>query len=80
LSAILTGGEPEVKKFAYFCVGIFLSGLLSGAANAAEFHNVISVEIQRFSSFPEWGGLVVLGSVLIFGATILRRRRAARDR
>ncbi len=69
-----------MKKFAYFCIGIVLSGLLSGAASAAEFHNVISVEIQRFNSFPEWGGLVVLGSVLIFGATILRRRRAARGR
>jgi hypothetical protein len=69
-----------VKKFAYFCVAILLPALLSSAATAAEFHDVISVQIQRLNSFPEWGGLIVLGSVLIFGATILRRRKAARGR
>jgi hypothetical protein len=69
-----------VKKFAYFCIAIFLLSLSSTVAGAAEFHGVISSQIDRFNSFPESGGLIVLGSVLIFGATLLRRRKAARGR
>jgi uncharacterized membrane protein YidH (DUF202 family) len=74
----LTDGST-VKKFTYICIGIFLV-IISGSAlsGAFEFHNVISNHIQRFDSFPESGWLVMLGSVLIFGATIMRRIRAAR--
>lgn len=67
-----------VKKFTYSIIGILffvLSGsLLSGAL---QIHDVISEHIQRFGSFPESGWLIVLGSLLIFGASVLRRRRAA---
>jgi hypothetical protein len=70
-----------VKKFTYFFVGIVLitvcGSVLSGAV---ELHHVISDNIQRFNSFPESGSLIVLGSVLILGASILRRRKAARSR
>jgi hypothetical protein len=67
-----------VKKFTYSIIGIlffvFSGSLLSGAL---QIHAVISEHIQRFDSFPESGWLIVLGSLLISGATILRRRRAA---
>jgi LPXTG-motif cell wall-anchored protein len=33
--------------------------------------------MQHFESFPESAWLIVLGSLLISGATVLRRRRAA---
>jgi hypothetical protein len=67
-----------VKKFSYFMIGIFLL-LLSGSlfSGALEFHNAIAEHMQRFDSFPESGWLIVLGSLLISGATVLRRRRAA---
>lgn len=67
-----------VKKFTYFIIGILLF-LLSGSlfSPALQFHNVISEQMQRFDSFPESGWLIVLGSLLISGATVLRRRRAA---
>ena len=70
-----------MKKFIYFVIGlvmVVISGsLLSGAV---ELHNVISTNLQRFNSFPEYGSLIVLGSLLIVGASILRRRKAARSR
>jgi hypothetical protein len=67
-----------VKKFTYSIIGILLF-LLSGSllSGALQFHNVISDGIQRFDSFPESAWLIVLGSLLISGATVLRRRRAA---
>ncbi|MGZ4843898.1 MAG: hypothetical protein ACXV8M_07275 [Candidatus Angelobacter sp.] len=67
-----------VKKFTYSIIGIFLF-LLSGSlfSDALEFHNAIADHIQRFDSFPESGWLIALGSLLISGATVLRRRRAA---
>jgi hypothetical protein len=67
-----------LKKFTYSIIGIFLF-LVSGSmfSGALEFHHVIASGIQRFDSFPESGWLIVLGSFLIFGASILRRRRAA---
>jgi hypothetical protein len=70
-----------VKKFTYFVFGVFFF-LISGNAfaEALEFHSVISDGIQRFDSFPESAWLIVLGSLLISGATFLRRRRAARSR
>jgi LPXTG-motif cell wall-anchored protein len=74
-------GVHMVKKFAYFIVGLFVI-LISGSSfsGALEFHDVISSGIQRFDSFPESGWLIVLGLLLISGATFLRRRRAARSR
>jgi hypothetical protein len=67
-----------VKKFTYSLIGILLF-VLSGSllSGALQFHNVISDRMQRFDSFPESAWLIVLGSVLISGATVLRRRRAA---
>ena len=68
-----------MKKFTYIAIGIFLL-ILSGSALsvAFEFQNAISPRMQRFDSFPESGWLIMLGSLLIFGATIMRRVRAAR--
>jgi ABC-type uncharacterized transport system permease subunit len=67
-----------VKKFTYSIIGIVLF-LLSGSlfSGALQIHNVISEQMQRFDSFPESAWLIVLGSLLISGATVLRRRRAA---
>jgi hypothetical protein len=69
-----------VKKFTYSLIGILLL-LISGSvwSGALEVH-AISDHIQRFDSFPESAWLIVLGSLLISGATFLRRRRAARSR
>lgn len=74
-------GVHMVKKFTYFIVGLFVI-LISGSAFSGTFElqNVISSGIQRVDSFPESGWLVVLGALLISGATFLRRRRAARSR
>ena len=71
-------GRTMVKKFTYSIIGILLF-LLSGSlfSGALEFHNVISEHMQRIDSFPESAWLIVLGSLLISGATVLRRRRAA---
>jgi hypothetical protein len=70
-----------VKKFTYFFVGISLLTLCGSVVSGAlELHDVVSEHIERFTSFPESGGLIVLGSLLIFGASILRRRRAGRSR
>ena len=66
-----------VKKFTYFIFGILCSFSRSSVSGALEFHNAIADQIQRFDSFPESGWLIVLGSLLISGATVLRRRRAA---
>ena len=70
-----------VKKFTYAIIGI-LFVLISGSAfsRALELHNAIADHVQRFNSFPESGWLIVLGSLLISGATFLRRRRATRSR
>lgn len=70
-----------VKKIAYFSIGIILlivcGSVLSGAN---ELHEIVSANIHRVNSLPESGGLVVIGSVLIVGASILRRRKAERSR
>ena len=70
-----------VKKFTYSILGLFVI-LIAGSAfsGALEFNNVISSGIERVGSFPESGWLIVLGALLISGATFLRRRRAARSR
>ena len=69
-----------LKKITYSIICIFLL-VISGSvlSGALELH-VISDHIQRFDSFPESAWLIVLGSLLISGATFLRRRRAARSR
>jgi LPXTG-motif cell wall-anchored protein len=74
-------GVPMVKKFTYSILGLFVI-LVSGSSfsGALEFHDVISSGIQRVDSFPESAWLIVLGALLISGATFLRRRRAARSR
>jgi hypothetical protein len=71
-------GWDIVKKFTYSIIGTLLF-LVSGSlfSGALQLHNVISDRIQRFDSFPESAWLIVLGSLLISGATVLRRRRAA---
>ena len=74
-------GVPMVKKFTYSILGLFVI-LVSRSAFSATFelNNVISSGIERVDSFPESAWLVVLGALLISGATFLRRRRAARSR
>lgn len=70
-----------VKKFTYFIVGIFVILILGSTfSGALEFQDVISSGMQRVDSFPESAWLIVLGALLISGATFLRRRRAARSR
>jgi LPXTG-motif cell wall-anchored protein len=74
-------GCAMVKKFTYFIIGLFVILILGSTfSGALEFHDVISSGIQRFDSFPESAWLIVLGALLISGATFLRRRRAARSR
>ena len=70
-----------MKKFIYFAIGLVIV-VISGSllSDAVELHDVISTNLQRFNPFPEYGSLIVLGSVLIVGASILRRRKAARSR
>ena len=81
MAAINDGWLTKVKKIAYFVIGVLVllvsGGILSGAS---ELHEIITAPIHRVSSLPESGGLIVLGSVLIFGASILRRRKAVRSR
>ena len=67
-----------VKKFTYSIIGILLFCSQEVCfLGPFEFHNVISDRMQHFESFPESAWLIVLGSLLISGATVLRRRRAA---
>jgi hypothetical protein len=70
-----------VKKVALFFIKILLLivsvSLISGAL---ELHEIIETPIRHVSSLPESGGLIVIGSVLIFGASLLRRRKAERSR
>lgn len=70
-----------VKKIAYFIFSLLLL-ILGGSifSGANELHEVVSNQIHRVSSLPESGSLIVLGSVLIVGANILRRRKAERSR
>ena len=68
-----------VKKFTYSISWIFLFIIaISVLSESLELHSAISARVQHFESFPESGWLIVLGSLLIFSASFLRRRRAAR--
>jgi len=71
-----------VKKLAYFFIGIILLIVCGSALSGAnELHEIVANNIiHRVSSLPESGGLIVLGSVLIFGASLLRRRKSERSR
>jgi hypothetical protein len=64
-----------MKKIVYLVIGGALLFMVCGSALAEtlELHDV-----KRILTFPEAGGLIVLGSLLISGATFLRRRHAAR--
>jgi hypothetical protein len=67
-----------VKRFTYSIIGM-LFFVLSGNlfSEAFQLHSAIANSVQHFESFPESAWLIVLGSLLISGATVLRRRRAA---
>jgi len=67
-----------VKKLTYSIIGILLF-VISGRLyyGALQLHSAIADGMQHFESFPESAWLIVLGSLLISGATFLRRRRAA---
>jgi hypothetical protein len=72
-----------VKKISYFLVllSLVFGSVLSGALAVHNVNvDVVAEHIERFNLFHESGSLIVLGSVLIMGATFLRRRRAARTR
>ena len=70
-----------MKKITYFFIGILLLIVCGSVLSSAnELHEIVSTNIHRVSSLPESGGLIVLGSVLIFGASILRRRKSERSR
>lgn len=70
-----------MKKLAYFFIGIILLIVCGSALSGAiELHEIVANNIHRVSSLPESGGLIVLGSVLIFGASLLRRRKSERSR
>ena len=65
-----------MKKIIYLVIGGILLFVVCGSALAEtlELHDV-----KRILTFPEAGGLIILGSLLISGATFLRRRRATRS-
>lgn len=68
----------HMKKFTYSIIGIFLFVVAASSfSGALELQSAIAAHMQRFDSFPESGWLIVLGSLLISGASFLRRRRAA---
>ena len=60
-----------VKKFTYSIIGI-LFFVLSGSlfSGALQLHGAIADSMQHFESFPESAWLIVLGSLLISGATV----------
>ncbi len=63
-----------MKKIVYLVLGgIFLFIVFGNVLAEALEHDV-----KRVLTFPEAGGLIVLGSLLITGATFLRRRHATR--
>jgi hypothetical protein len=73
-----------VKKLSYFTITLLILGINVGGAHfgaeayaisaATGIHGVAS---HIATSLPESGSLAVLGSILIMGATLLRRKWAA---
>ncbi len=68
-----------MKNISYFFL-LLLFVFESVLSGALEVHNVVVDHVEHFNTFHESGSLIVLGSLLIIGATFLRRRRAARTR
>lgn len=68
-----------VKKVVRFaCIFLLLfCGSAFGQSLASRGRVLNHIPLASFT-LPESGGLVVLGSLLISGATLLRRRRSAR--
>jgi hypothetical protein len=66
-----TTDKHMVKKVSYFTLALFIFGASAFGASTAGIHAAAS---DVASSFPESGSLAVLGSLLISGATLLRRR------
>jgi hypothetical protein len=71
-----------VKKVTHLAGLLLLLVCGNGLGESLEFRGVFSNHTQLPGAFtlPESGGLIVLGSVLISGATLLRRRWSARRR
>jgi len=79
-----TTDRDMVKKFSYFTIALFILGINFGGINvgtnaygvsaAAGVHGAAS---HIATSFPESGSLAVLGSILITGAMLLRRKWGA---
>jgi hypothetical protein len=73
-----------VKKLSYFTITLLILGINFGGINfgadaygvsaATGIHGAAS---HIATSFPESGSLALLGSILITGATLLRRKWAA---
>jgi hypothetical protein len=76
-----TTDKDMVKKLSYFTLTLFIfavgatSGTSAYAATAASSIGTVAGHIG--TSFPESGSLALLGSILIFGATLLRKKLAA---
>jgi hypothetical protein len=80
-SAAKSTGGYTVKKFAYFRHRYSLTGVSGSVLSGAiELHEIVTEPVHQVSSLPESGSLIVLGSVLIFGASLLRRRKTERSR
>jgi hypothetical protein len=63
--------KDMVKKVSYFTLVFFIFGAGAFGVSTAGIHTAAS---NVASSLPESGSLAVLGSLLISGATLLRRR------
>jgi hypothetical protein len=63
--------KDMVKKVSYFTLALFIFGASAFGVSTAGIQAAAS---HVASSFPESGSLAVLGSLLISGATLLRRR------
>ncbi len=60
-----------VKKVSYFTLALFIFGASAFGVSTTGIHAAAS---HVTSSFPESGSLALLGSLLISGATLLRRK------
>ena len=77
-----TTDKDMVKKLSYFTITLLILGInfggigvdAYGVSAATGIHGAAS---HIATSFPESGSLALLGSILITGATLLRRKWAA---